>query len=915
MDYLQNYYCIGPDENGIDEDTILNFLDDSDYKSLTSYTIDFWFKKDNQNNEGQILLDVTNKIITASIEIYNQTIKLNLIKNSNKKVTTIADINKYSVDDNIFDLRHEWNHLSFGYDGSSNMLLIHLNGKKIHANLDFTKLTLEGMSLHCHNINNPIYFTYIRISRNIQFQTDIFDLSTVNSEYIKNTLETDDIIKDVRNFNGKLNENTIVYQSFQSNFKNQSPSPLKSLFNISNTGNKLYSDDAVVDNSFWKNITGYIGPLNRLINGSLNYNHVDGAWELYNWTIDFWFKRNQTTTKTVPLIHIINNSSTIHTYIYTKEDKILIKTYDKDLSEANRQDDHYSIEIKDNYIKMINTNDSSTIGTPIETTLISLYTKNSWNHIAITYEEELSLLQIFLNGKLICKLDEYLDYVLDTISINTNLIDEDPTYISCFRLSSIIEFKEEFDMEEFKKYPYDQYAIETNVCRAIIDEVRGTLEEILNQYPKQMKVNFNTAMGYLPITEYDYYIQSHNIYSNNYGYFVPIKTKTDEFLINDIISNSDIFLMNYYPDKNKMTQISDIVHLPFIIQSNNINDILWNAVTANTNIVTPYIISATYSKRYDNVINIPNVDANYWSNRYALGPDLTNNKSVLSLRSNTYLAPLWTCEFWFKINTQRSSKNIIIDFFEATNSDGTNAIKLSLETNRLDYYVINESNVYFKEFSKGSINNLEVEWRHFALTYDAVKTTIFINGQPYYISNTVKNLIPSKINIYLQSDISKYIYITDFKLCSGIKYPNAFNINSVNKPEDIYISIIDTNRRIKIDKNDEIQHDFTKGNLVFNGKINDKTALYFPIQDTNKEYEKEEPIDYNTGIIKYDDPYLVEATNSKNYENMLVNNDSNWAGFNPIGPLKNNENGNIHITNTSGHKSNKYTVEFWMYRK
>lgn len=924
-DYLQNYQCIGPDESGVDEDTIIDFSDNSDYDSLTSYTIDFWFKKDNQNNDGQKLLDITNNIITVNIIIYNKIINLNMMTNSNKKIDNIANIDTDVVDNKPFDLRYEWHHFSFGYDSSSGVLIIHLNGKKIYAGLDFPNLTLEGMRLHCHNINNPIYFTYIRISKNLKFLKDVFDLNSVNVEYVKNTLENYNAVKDERYFNGKINENTIIYQPFKSNFKNQSTSPLKNLFNISlDNGTKLYTDESVINNSFWKNITGYIGPLSKITKGILYYNHNDNAWELYNWTIDFWFKREQSTTKLVPLISIINNSNAIHTYIYTKENKLLIQTYDKDLSEISRQNDYYSVEIQNNYIKLIkfdiedNTLKDNILGIPMETSLTSIYNNNIWHHLAITYEEEHNLLQIFLNGNLICTLNEYLDYVLNNISLNTNLIDEDPTYFSCFRLSAVVEFDKNFDMEKFTEFPYDNYAITIPVNRAIVDEITGTLEEVLNQYPMKIPVSFNTALGYLPITEHDNFIQSNNIYANNYGYFTPIINHSDENLIKingeELVSNSDIYLMNYYPNKNKLKEVSDLVHLPFIIQSDSINDILWNAITANANITSPYNIFSTHIKRYNNVINIPNVDNSIWQDRYAIGPD--DNNSSLSLISNTSLGPVWTCEFWFKINKNNDIKNEIIDFFEVSNSDSTSALKLSLEQNRLDYYVVDKNNIYFKEFSKGSINNLETEWKHFAITYDIENTTIFINGQFYYISNTVKNLIPKKINIYLQNNINKYIYITDFKLCSGIKYGSSFSINNVNTPSKVYSNIININRKIVMQQqNNKIQHDFTKGNLILNGKINNKTALYFPIKESNKEYEKEEPIDYNTGITKYDDPYLVEATNSKNYENMLVNDDPNWQGFNPIGPLKEKEDGNIHITNTSGHKSNKYTVEFWMYRK
>lgn len=941
----KNYQCIGPNEETTNGEAILNFIDESDYKSLNTYTIDFWFKKDN-DMISQRLLEITDNIKTISIIVYNNAISLNLIENTDEEIDEISYINKDMINQRTFNLKNSWCHFAFGFDKDTQTIILHLNGKKIYAGSELSELALEEMHLYSHTIDNPIYFALIKINKKIKFQDDIFDLNLVNKpikndveETTENDIEENEESKDIskkttkkflRYFNGKINENTAIYQSFKENDGNQVKYPLKNIFTVlPSSGTKLYPNDYVVNNDYWKNNTGCIGPLSNSAIGSLRYKHIDENLELYDWTIDFWFKRTHLSNKLVPLISIINNANTTYTELYTKNDKILLKTYDKDMSIENRQSRYYSIELKNNIIKAIeydinndNKDENYILGEIQSSKLI--YNLNDWNHIAFIYEEDYELLQIFLNGILIFSLEEYMDYVLDYISLNTNIKTEDATYFSCFRLSSDIEFENNFDIEEFKKFPYDLYAFSTPIYRGVIDDVEGTLEEILNQYPKTTDLIYNT--GELPVTELDNYAKSHDLLDDTTGRYSPKENSTDDDVITldgeELRVNSDIQLMNYYPDKGdnsyelKDDGTTDTVTLADLPFTKSVPDLLWNAITANPGVTSPYNVTTIAAEKYDDRIYVPELGY-VFNNYYSLGPSVLNdvNPGILTLSTSQYINPIWTCEFWFKRSMFTTSKPT--DFFEIFDYYKNRAIKISLENDKLIYYVNNDSKVYYKESCRANLNDLIDSWNHFSITYYNKNSTatVFINGQPVYTSSSVTQLIPSNIKIYLQHSSYNSTFITGFKFNSGLKYAKAFSIKTIVIPIKTYINIVNIPRKTHVFAVPELNPTIKK--WIFNGKVNDKTALYFPIQGSNKEYEKESPIDYNTGLYKYDDPYLVEGTSSKNYTDIFVNNDADWKGFNPIGPLNDSNNGNIHVTNNAGHKSpsGKYTVSFWMYRK
>lgn len=941
----EKYQYVGPNDESINGEAILNFIDTSNYKSLKTYTIDFWFKKDNNEIE-QRLLEISDSIKTISISLSNNNaIELSHIDNSEGSINELAHIENNIVDFKNLEINNNWCHFSFAFSEVDSTLILHLNGKKIYAGSDITNLSLEEFHLYSHTKLNPIYYALIRINKNVRFPEDTYDLDIVSKPYTT-YINISELSRDVYNsnrssnsiiryFNGKINDNTVVFQPFHLNDENYSPSSLKDLFDLkSNTNTKIYPNETVVDNPLWNELTGSIGPLTDTESGELQYEHNEDKWNIYNWTADFWFKRNSNTDEIIPLIFLTDLN--IFTTIYTKNNKLLIKTYDKYLTPEDKKENYYSIEIQGNVIKAIkfdsenNTLDSSiTSGDEIsnDSTLSIIYNNNDWNHLAITYEEYTHKLKLYINGILIYSLEEYLTYVLRKISLNLGKLSDNTTYISSFRLSAIIEFKENFNINELKQYPYDTYATFDYIYRAKIDVPHDTLEDILTKKPLNLQSTYQTAGGYLSATSQDEFEKTNPIYeSNGKGYFEPVTESKNDVMVNYngsmVGASNDIPRVIYYSEGNKhffplndngTTNTYSLVDLPF---SKSIPDPLWNAITAKAGVKSPYDISSSSTETFENAITIPGSDAD-WSSYYALGPNALNsvNPAVLSLNSRIIPDPVWTCEFWFMRNKPNLNKPI--DFFEVLGTNTNNSVRLDLSSNGINYCVKDNAQVYYPEITRTNIDNLIGSWNHFAMTYynPSSTATIFINGNPIYTSTTVSNLLPSQLKVNLQYANSNNTLITAFKLNSGLKYSSPFNLNLVSVPAPVYVNVSDMPRYVEVYKH-PVPDDPNQKIWVFNGGINDRTVLYFPIQGSNKEYPKETPIDYNTGILRYDDPYLVEATNSKNYNNMLVNNNNAWTGFNPIGPSQSESGGNIHITNTSGHKSpsGKYTVEFWMYR-
>lgn len=946
----EKYQCVGPSTGSENGEAVLNFIDKSAYKSVRTYTIDFWFKKENNYNDGQRLLEVSDSFKTITIIIYNGALSINLTDNSDGNMDELAYFSYEPTTNEPFDFRNEWLHFAFAFSDDAHTMILHLNGKQLFASAEVYELVLEEMHLYSHTKENPIYFALIRISKSIKFPEETFDLDLVSQPYT-NYVNISSVARDIENpniefirkkrfFNGEVNENTVIFQSFKINEENQASGPLKNIFNVIPAGNtRIYSDKTLSDNYLWTNVTGSIGPLSKAIPGLLKYKHNSDTstniskLNIYDWTIDFWFKRDQNKDEITSLLAVDNNA--IFTEIFTKNDKILIKSYDKDLSPEYRKNTYYSIEIDGGKIKTIKFNEENNnldntviLGKeiPNSSNILQFYNKNNvWNHLALTYEEDEKTLQLFMNGTLVFSLEEYLDYVLRHITLNTNMVSINETFFTNFRLNADIKFRNNFNIENLKKCPYEVYASCVPIYRITLQEVENTLEELLDTGPKEIPSTYQAGGGYLPTTTQDLNDRDNTLFTTDgKGYCVPNTGTSNEVMVTkeqtEISANSDIFMVTYYPYANKhyfvlnddgTTNTYQIVDLPF---SKSVPELLWNAVTARPGIISSYTITSVDIQKFSDKINLPITDID-WNKYYAVGPTALNsvNDSVITLHSTTIPDNVWTCEFWFKRNNIDLTKSM--DLFEVIGHDKSKAIKIAITETELQFYVNDANNVYFNEATRGNLN-FKDKWTYFTITYynPTSTTTVYINGNPIYTSTTVSNLLPYTVNIYLQNHLYNNTLITALKLNSGLKYANPFDLLPVSVPQQVYVNVVDIPRQIEVYSPPPYE-DPNQKLWVFNGLVNHFTPFYFPIQGSNKEYDKEAPIDYNTGIHKYDDPYLIEGTKSKNY-NMLMKNDSAWSGFNPIGPSSDKENGNIHITNTSGHKAalGKYTVEFWMYR-
>ena len=147
------------------------------------------------------------------------------------------------------------------------------------------------------------------------------------------------------------------------------------------------------------------------------------------------------------------------------------------------------------------------------------------------------------------------------------------------------------------------------------------------------------------------------------------------------------------------------------------------------------------------------------------------------------------------------------------------------------------------------------------------------------------------------------------------KYNGPFDIDLVNKPFPEYVNISTITRIVKGNSDNYRDEDEPGRKLwILNGGIDMSTLLYFPIRNSNKEYNREAPVDYMTSIYNYDNPFLVESDYSKN-NTSGVNNPDVWLYYNPIGPANYKNPGNIHIINVTDRKTNQFTIEFWIYRK